>query len=298
MYLFDKFLCIMKKEMKKIWAGVVLAIMMAAVLTGVWFVEQRHESRGRAAVEEEIQAEWVAEGPENENFEVILRLFMGTKTVAGVDLKMEYSADSLELVPVSANQAVARTPLLKAMVDGKDLSTVVNKNKVEGWKGIMELALVTTEIDQNKMLRTGVKELVRVKFKRKNDGPAYITLLPQQQVVGFDGEIKDKKAQALCLVEKGASGCTDGNKSITISLKREVKKECYLCISGKREAKDGDADCDGRVAVSDFSIWRGEMAEQGDSFEKKEGYWSADFNCDGRVAVSDFSIWRGEMMKN
>ena len=107
--------------MKKIWAGVVLAIMMAAVLTGVWFVEQRHESRGRAAVEEEIQAEWVAEGPENENFEVILRLFMGTKTVAGVDLKMEYSADSLELVPVSANQAVARTPLLKAMVDGKDL---------------------------------------------------------------------------------------------------------------------------------------------------------------------------------
>jgi len=87
------------------------------------------------------------------------------------------------------------------------------------------------------------------------------------------------------------------NMSIRKDLKAQPKSECYLCTLGKREAKYGDADCNGRVSVSDFSIWRGEMIKSSNG-EKLESGWSTDFNCDGQVGIVDFSIWRAEMVKN
>jgi hypothetical protein len=47
----------------------------------------------------------------------------------------------------------------------------------------------------------------------------------------------------------------------------------------------GDANGDGRVTVTDFSIWRTQNGQTGVCL-------SADFNCDGSVTVTDFSIWR------
>lgn len=47
----------------------------------------------------------------------------------------------------------------------------------------------------------------------------------------------------------------------------------------------GDANGDGSVTVTDFSIWRTQNGQTGDGL-------TGDFNCDGQVTVTDFSIWR------
>ena len=50
----------------------------------------------------------------------------------------------------------------------------------------------------------------------------------------------------------------------------------------------GDANCDARVNLTDFEIWRKEFHQELDS--KK-----ADFNGDGAVDLSDFQIWRSNV---
>lgn len=47
----------------------------------------------------------------------------------------------------------------------------------------------------------------------------------------------------------------------------------------------GDANGDGSVTVTDFSIWKAQNGQTGEGL-------SADFNGDGQVTVTDFSMWR------
>ena len=47
----------------------------------------------------------------------------------------------------------------------------------------------------------------------------------------------------------------------------------------------GDANCDGKVNINDFGIWKMEFIKKGDQK-------MADFNNDGRVNINDFGIWK------
>ena len=49
----------------------------------------------------------------------------------------------------------------------------------------------------------------------------------------------------------------------------------------------GDANLDGFVDVSDFSLWNS------NKFTAATAWSAADFNADGVVDVSDFSLWNG-----
>ncbi len=56
----------------------------------------------------------------------------------------------------------------------------------------------------------------------------------------------------------------------------------------------GDANCDGFVDGSDYSIWRKEFVDmaQGGATNPFNGNAESDFNCDGVVNGVDYSIWR------
>jgi len=54
---------------------------------------------------------------------------------------------------------------------------------------------------------------------------------------------------------------------------------------GCAKKRMGDANCDGKVNINDFGIWKME-------FLGVSGQKSADFNNDGRVNINDFGIWK------
>ena len=49
--------------------------------------------------------------------------------------------------------------------------------------------------------------------------------------------------------------------------------------------RDGDANLDGVVDVSDFNLWNN------NKFTNTAAWCSGDFNADGSIDVSDFNIW-------
>jgi hypothetical protein len=58
----------------------------------------------------------------------------------------------------------------------------------------------------------------------------------------------------------------------------------------------GDANCDGSIDVTDYSLWHKEFFD-GDKGEMVKNDWNADFTgsagkCDGKVDVYDFSLWQ------
>ena len=52
-----------------------------------------------------------------------------------------------------------------------------------------------------------------------------------------------------------------------------------------------DANCDGYVDGSDYSIWRREYVDLDGDMVKKET-WEADLNCDQYADGADYSLWR------
>ena len=58
-----------------------------------------------------------------------------------------------------------------------------------------------------------------------------------------------------------------------------------LAQSGCSMKFQGDANCDGRVTIADFEVWRREFLGEITTTD-------ANFNSDGRVTISDFEIWR------
>ena len=53
---------------------------------------------------------------------------------------------------------------------------------------------------------------------------------------------------------------------------------CQVCTNGKDKSK-GDANCDGKVDLVDFGMW-------------KAGNIEADFDCDANVTIKDFGKWK------
>jgi len=66
---------------------------------------------------------------------------------------------------------------------------------------------------------------------------------------------------------------------------------------------NGDANCDGRVDVTDVSIWRSEYVESRKNNDPVKSTWESDFTgpdgkCDGKVTVEDRSLWRSVYIKS
>ncbi len=57
--------------------------------------------------------------------------------------------------------------------------------------------------------------------------------------------------------------------------------------TGGNPFREGDANLDGTVDVSDFNIWNG------NKFTSSAAWCAGDFTADGSVDVSDFNIWNG-----
>ena len=51
----------------------------------------------------------------------------------------------------------------------------------------------------------------------------------------------------------------------------------------------GDANCDGRITLTDFTIWKNQ-------FLGSDTGTTADFNSDGRITITDFTIWRNSFL--
>jgi len=70
-------------------------------------------------------------------------------------------------------------------------------------------------------------------------------------------------------------------------------QSCATCPGRKNQVEKG-GNCNGKVDIADFSLWRGEYLEQKNGSQKTE--WRGDFNCNGKVDIADFSLWRGSFL--
>ncbi len=88
-----------------------------------------------------------------------------------------------------------------------------------------------------------------------------------------------------CCPSAGGVWTTDMTKCPT--------SKCVQC-SGKPNAKaSGDANCDDKTNLIDYSIWREEyLSTQCGNQIMVLPTWKADFNCDGLVDLADYTVWR------
>jgi len=70
-----------------------------------------------------------------------------------------------------------------------------------------------------------------------------------------------------------------------------TEQNCTPCSSGVRLKSLGNANCDGKINIFDFAIWKKErIAYLGDPQTRDN--WKSDFNCDGKVTGDDLTIWK------
>jgi hypothetical protein len=75
----------------------------------------------------------------------------------------------------------------------------------------------------------------------------------------------------------------------------KAQLSCTKCKSSAIGKSGGDANCDGKVDISDYSLWYKEY-HQGNLGALVKNNWNADFTgpdgvCDGKVDKSDYSKW-------
>jgi hypothetical protein len=89
----------------------------------------------------------------------------------------------------------------------------------------------------------------------------------------------------------GGSGSMQENTLKPTNTTKPTKTPQYTSGSASdcSRKSEGDANCDGVINVSDFSIWRKEKHDQG--ADETQANWKSDFNGDGLVKNDDFSIW-------
>jgi hypothetical protein len=81
-----------------------------------------------------------------------------------------------------------------------------------------------------------------------------------------------------------------------------------LCVANNVTAPiyqgkgNGDANCDGVVDGTDYSVWRKEFMDISEGGQESSNSWEADFTgsdgiCDGVVNGIDYSKWKGNYLK-
>ncbi|MBU4210066.1 hypothetical protein KKC08_00145 [Patescibacteria group bacterium] len=70
---------------------------------------------------------------------------------------------------------------------------------------------------------------------------------------------------------------------------------CLSCSSLPAKSS-GNANCDTKINISDFAIWKTEYLKYRDQPLPANNY-NSDFNCDQKVTISDFAIWKTEYLK-
>ncbi len=124
-------------------------------------------------------------------------------------------------------------------------------------------------------------------------GPYYWLILPMQT-----GEMNKEKLIKLTqswLEDPDTAPCeARGNcqKDVVIPIPTS-NQSCATCPGRKNQVEKG-GNCNGKVDIADFSLWRGEYLEQKNGSQKTE--WRGDFNCNGKVDIADFSLWRGSFL--
>lgn len=73
---------------------------------------------------------------------------------------------------------------------------------------------------------------------------------------------------------------------------------CTQCQNKGNAKSVGDANCDGKSNLIDYSIWREEyLSTQCGNWVINLPTWKADFNCDGFITLHDFTIWKENYLR-
>lgn len=73
---------------------------------------------------------------------------------------------------------------------------------------------------------------------------------------------------------------------------------CTQCQNKGNAKSVGDANCDGKSNLIDYSIWREEyFSTQCGNWVINLPTWKADFNCDGFITLHDFTIWKENYLR-
>lgn len=113
---------------------------------------------------------------------------------------------------------------------------------------------------------------------------------------GSGGEVKLPTMVGTCRNKKCLSDrtCACANvPTVTIRPQPTGTTSCS-CPAGVPVKKQGNANCDAKIDMSDFEVWRSEAFDRGGitGAEAVTMVWKADFNCDRKANLSDFEIWR------
>jgi hypothetical protein len=173
----------------------------------------------------------------------------------------------------------------------------LNFRKVKDFKGKVDIFSSIISIDFN---GDGLKDVIAL----GREGGFSVILGDEDSNYGISSEIStsDEYNFDITVANFDDKGGDDfvifTNKSAMVytnSCTPDEAKKCKVCEEGKGDKSKGDANCDGKVDLQDFEIWRNEYFDV--NVEEAEDYnWQADFNCSGRglkrPTMSDFSIWR------
>jgi len=91
----------------------------------------------------------------------------------------------------------------------------------------------------------------------------------------YDGFVQSRRTCPAPVFEKWSEAAT-----ITGCMVGAGVRSCDSCAN----RKNGDANCDGKVDMSDFGIWKDEYL--------KKIMTKADFNCDNKADMTDFGVWK------
>lgn len=99
-----------------------------------------------------------------------------------------------------------------------------------------------------------------------------------------------------CKIEWGVAPTTISTLRPTRAI-TEVPGQCRVCQAGVAGKRNGNANCDGEIGLTDFEVWRKEAFDDGGIEGKTGNSWEADFNCDQKVNLADFEVWRSSYFK-
>lgn len=194
-------------------------------------------------------------------------VFVSAGKVSGADMTILFDAEKLSLENVQIDPSVY---------------SLLNK-QIDNVKGKLIVGVVASRPASELLYRFKLN----LTFKAKALGKAALSL--------------DRTYANLQVTGINASGVSMGFPVVLGNWDSiEIKDATDLIVckkcSGEPAKSKGNANCDDKVNMLDFEIWRNEAYDQGGLSDAQKGIlsnkWNADFDCDGKVMLIEFEIWR------
>lgn len=174
------------------------------------------------------------------------------------------SGNKLNLANVTLNFDQAKLEIIQnGCLPGSGFQGIIGQTpcSFNNSLGTLNFSLMTTNVEGP----SGTNSIGKMTFLSKAEGVAQV-IFTETEIIVKDSSSGESKTLPI-------APPTDGNYQIG-----QAPGTCPL--------KDqGDANCDGKVSIIDFEVWRREAMNG-------SGTLKADFNNDGAVNAVDYEIWR------